>query len=442
LPKSAKFTQSLLAMTVWRDYEPGEQRLFLSLMQSCAITFLHRDEDERLGLEPEYLAPDMLPEKAAMTRELDGRWDEQERAWRVEYEYPFLHHGLMRSVLCDVGARSKDAGVYWRYGLWVYDQASRSRALLEQRMATDDGQRGRIVLRLQGTKDAELGRWLCDVIETRSRQFGYAALRPTIDELPSRDTRSDAHAPGRHRSARVATNDDEDRLGSAAAPAGVEAAPSSAATPRFARLDPSDFPARDPEVFVSYAWGDNTEEGRRRGDLVDQLCAGLRGQGITMRRDRDEMQPGNLISEFMDRLAEGDYIVAVISDKYLRSEYCMYELFRIYRNCADRPERFLAKVIPLILPDASLGTLPSRLSRAIHWCDEERALEPLVQARIDAVGTEVFRKFKLIGEFARNTSDMLELLVDKLQPRDFERQAQEGFREVVAQIRAKRKPAK
>lgn len=48
----------------------------------------------------------------------------------------------------------------------------------------------------------------------------------------------------------------------------------------------------------------------------------------------------------MDRLTEGDFILAVISDKYLRSEYCMYELFRIYRNCADKPDRFLGKVIP------------------------------------------------------------------------------------------------
>ena len=46
----------------------------------------------------------------------------------------------------------------------------------------------------------------------------------------------------------------------------------------------------------------------------------------------------------------------------------------------------------------------------------------------------MFRSW-LIGEFTHNTSDMLEYLVDKLQPRDFERQAQEGFKEVLSQIR-------
>lgn len=66
----------------------------------------------------------------------------------------------------------------------------------------------------------------------------------------------------------------------------------------------------------------------------------------------------------MDRLADGDFIIVVVSDKYLRSPYCMYELFRIYRNCGSNPDRFLKRVVPLILEDARLGTVAQRLSTA------------------------------------------------------------------------------
>jgi internalin A len=198
------------------------------------------------------------------------------------------------------------------------------------------------------------------------------------------------------------------------------------------------FPPREPQVFVSYAWGDDTPEGRHRGELVEKLCEQLGRQGVTVRRDRDELKPGELISEFMDRLAEGDVVLAVISDKYLRSEYCMYELFRIFRNCMDRPERFLSRVIPLILPDARLGELEERLERASYWKAREGKLKPLIERDIDPVGGVAFRKYRLISEFARNTSDMLEHLVDKLQPRDFDRQAGEGFQEVLSQIAARR----
>jgi hypothetical protein len=45
-------------------------------------------------------------------------------------------------------------------------------------------------------------------------------------------------------------------------------------------------------------------------------------------------------------------------------------------------------------------------------------------------------KYRLIGEFARNTSDMIEYLYDQLQPRDYDRQMEEGFPEFCEQILA------
>jgi internalin A len=431
LSQGGRFTRSLLAMTAWRDYSDPEQRLFLSLMQACGIAFVHRQEDRRLGLETEYLAPDVLPAKDAGAAQLAGRWNDQEESWRLEYEYPFLHPGLMRALLCDVGERSHEAGVYWKYGVWVYEKGTGCRAMLEQQM-TDERQ-GRITLKVQGRRHEELVRWLRKRIEERNRLFGYPELAPAVDEFGPA-TRFPEPGPGPYpgRVGRKAGHPAEPTADDRTREARAERA---AQEPAFDKPPASFFPPREPQVFVSYAWGDETPEGRQRGKVVDELYAKLGDQGVHVRRDRDELRPGELISEFMDRLAEGDFILAVISDKYLRSEYCMYELFRIYRNCADKPERFLRKVIPLILPDARVDSLANRLQRAIHWTKQEEELQPLIEGHVGTVGTEFFRKFKLIGEFARNTSNMLEYLVDKLQPRDFERQAREGFQEVLSQIR-------
>ena len=292
-----------------------------------------------------------------------------------------------------------------------------------------DERRGRIALKLQGRRHEELARWLRERIEDRNRLFGYPDLKPVVDDhIPVLEVRLKGIAGiAAHTQIGVLTIQSADHAGEAQT---LRTVPE----PSFDKPPASFFPPREPQVFVSYAWGDETPEGRQRAKVVDDLCTALGRQGVKVRRDRDEIRPGGLISEFMDRLAEGDVILAVISDKYLRSEYCMYELFRIYRNCADKPERFLGKVIPLILPDAGLSSLPGRLQRTIHWTEQEEELKPLVESNVVAVGTEFFRKFKLIGEFARNTSNMLEHLVDKLHPRDFERQAAEGFKEVLSQI--------
>lgn len=88
LSQAGRFNQSLLAMTVWRDYGEEDQRLFLSLMESCGIIFRHRSAEPRYGTETEYLAPDLLMDSAAAAHQLAGRWNETERSWRLEYEYP------------------------------------------------------------------------------------------------------------------------------------------------------------------------------------------------------------------------------------------------------------------------------------------------------------------------------------------------------------------
>ena len=69
--------RSLLELLVWKEYSSGEQELFLSLMTSAGICFISRPADKKLGVEAEYVAPDLLPEKGAVASDLAGRWDEQ-----------------------------------------------------------------------------------------------------------------------------------------------------------------------------------------------------------------------------------------------------------------------------------------------------------------------------------------------------------------------------
>jgi internalin A len=53
-------------------------------------------------------------------------------------------------------------------------------------------------------------------------------------------------------------------------------------------------------------------------------------------RDKDEMKHGDRISDFMDRIGEGDLVYVFLSDKYLKSPFCMYELHAIWRNGRGR----------------------------------------------------------------------------------------------------------
>ncbi|MFN7819132.1 MAG: leucine-rich repeat domain-containing protein, partial [Cyanobacteriota bacterium] len=279
-----RLTPSLLAATVWRGYEPEARELFLSLMCTCGILFPFSEADPALGLEAAYLAPDLLPPRSSpqVERQLQGRWQGSEPSLCLTYSYGFLHNGLARALLCDLGNEAGDGGVYWRYGAWVYD-ARHGCALLEQERTGDRG--GRLTIRFQGERCGELADWFTARLDQRNRQFGTAALQPTA----SGPLASSWLARQKHHHLDGSTGSDS------------SAAPSPQLVP--APVEAFDKPGR--EVFISYAHGDGTPAGRERQRVVDGLVDALRQhrEAITVRIDRDEMRPGDLISDFMDRLA-------------------------------------------------------------------------------------------------------------------------------------------
>ena len=72
-----RFTRADLEDWVWRErgHGVGEQELFLSMMQSCGICFEHRLASPHDEGESEYIAPDLLPDRAAVEIELAQKWD-------------------------------------------------------------------------------------------------------------------------------------------------------------------------------------------------------------------------------------------------------------------------------------------------------------------------------------------------------------------------------
>ncbi len=410
---------SLLAATVWREYEPEAQKLFLSLMCTCGIVFPYREADADLGLEAEYLAPDLLPSRSSpqVIRQLRGRWEGSDPSLTLTYTYSFLHGGLVRALLCDLGNHAGDGGVYWRYGAWVYDARQGCIALLDQQMVDDRA--GTITISFQGAGSVKLADWFIKRLAERNRQFGYADLQPSCSgPLASQVLALDT---GR----RLDSSD----ISEAAAPLPPELVPAPVEA----------FHKAGREVFISYAWGDDSPEGKERQRIVDRLvdALGKHPEQIAVRIDRDEMRPGDLISAFMDRLAAADRVIVVISDKYLRSEYCMYELFKVYQNCRNRVEDFQRRIIPIVLPDAGLsGKTLERLKVADEWYKQRKELESIFVKNPDILGERGYKKYRLICEFSRNTFDMLDYLLDQLQPRDYDRQMEVGFPELCEQILA------
>jgi hypothetical protein len=109
-------------------------------------------------------------------------------------------------------------------------------------------------------------------------------------------------------------------------------------------------------VFISYAWGGEREE------IVNQIDEVLQRRGIKIIRDKRDLGYKGSIKEFMERLGQGNCVIVVISDKYLRSPNCMFELVEIAEN-----KQFHDRIFPIVLADANIYDPLKRIEYVKHW---------------------------------------------------------------------------
>jgi internalin A len=178
-----RLTRPLLEALVWEGYSVEEQKLFLSMMESCGICFVHRyrrnDDDEN-----EYIAPDLLPELDEVQAELDARWDPGLAMETAEFKYALLHPGMARGVISRIGSEAGMTALYWEGGLCVYEKTTGSRAVLDQQM--DGILRGRIRVRTQSGQAAALLDRLKYLIEAEGERTGARLIEVTATSSAGR----------------------------------------------------------------------------------------------------------------------------------------------------------------------------------------------------------------------------------------------------------------
>lgn len=173
----------------------------------------------------------------------------------------------------------------------------------------------------------------------------------------------------------------------------VEATPSSPADIALGSADAS------PEVFVSYAWGGESEA------LVDRLERVFAARGIAVVRDKHALGYKADIHAFMQRLGRGRCVIAVIGDKYLRSPHCMFELMQV----AARGD-FQDRVFPVLLDDAKIQRAAERVRYVQHWEAQIRELDEALKT-VSAADLKGFREeIDLYTEIRRTIAELTAIL--------------------------------
>jgi internalin A len=285
----------------------------------------------------------------------------------------------MTWIVARIGSDAGLAADYWRDGVYVYEATTGSRALIEQK-STGLWQ-GQIIVQTQRGQAAQLLERLVTLVEDQQSRTGLT---------PSRKTAPPPRAISETETMAIVQKRE---------------------TPPLLKFTQE--PSLQPELFVSYAWGDGTPEGKRREEVVDKLCAAAEKRGLTILRDKKTLGLGDRISKFMDRIGAGGRIFAVLSDKYLKSPYCMYELMEVWRNCRQEEESFLERIRIIVLPDAKISRAVDRVRYANYWHDQLKELEKEMKPyeRI-LLGERDFNEYRMMQEFSGKVGDILATVAD------------------------------
>ncbi len=110
------------------------------------------------------------------------------------------------------------------------------------------------------------------------------------------------------------------------------------------------------EIYLSYGWGGESDA------IVDKIYESFKEKGYNIIRDRKHLEYKGNIKDFMQSIGKGKYVITVISDKYLKSENCMYEMLEI-KNRGDMNDR----IFPVVLGDARIYDELERIEYIKYW---------------------------------------------------------------------------
>lgn len=157
-------------------------------------------------------------------------------------------------------------------------------------------------------------------------------------------------------------------------------------------------PVNRPSIYISHAWGGKSEE------VVHEILNKFQKEGLEITFDKKDLGYRESITRFMEKLGEADAIIMVISNKYLHSEYCMFELLQIYDN-----KNILDRIFPIVLDEVNIAKSTDRLELVKYWEDQSNNLEIKMRelqslSNIEGIGEDLNLYYNIRSKIAKLTS--------------------------------------
>ena len=170
------------------------------------------------------------------------------------------------------------------------------------------------------------------------------------------------------------------------------------------------------KVAVSYAW--KTEAGGASAGQVEAFCQFLAARDVAVLRDVQGMKLGDSLSGFMREIGTSRFLCVFLSEPYLRSPNCMYELLVAWETGRHQPEVLRKQMKVWVMPDARDTYKPEgRIKWTEFWKGERDRMAPRIRDHAaDGLDPAELEAFKRVARFADAVDGILCFIADTLSP--------------------------
>ena len=151
---------------------------------------------------------------------------------------------------------------------------------------------------------------------------------------------------------------------------------------------------KKPNIFISYSW--QTKE------IADKITSDLQLISISIVKDNQELNYTDNIPNFMKRIRSCDYALLLISDGYLKSKNCLFEILELQKD-----ENHWSKILKKKKKGTKIYSALDRLKYVGFWEQKTKELEKALENVSPINSPDSYKELKLFKDISSNIDNFL-----------------------------------
>ena len=156
-----------------------------------------------------------------------------------------------------------------------------------------------------------------------------------------------------------------------------------------------------PRIFLSYSWADR--------EVADSIYESLTCLGVDVARDVRENSYTSSIRQFMKSIRYTDYALMLLSDSFLRSPNCMFEVLEFFKD-----ENFSTRLLTLITDDFSILSMEKRVDYISYWESQYKELASKARMLDTENISEIARHLQILRSIAGTVGEFISVAADRI----------------------------